>query len=115
LKIAFHRANRTLSPHVRAYAEYRVFSATGQFENACARSSVHLEERHESPKGRRYRCDVVVNLATAERLRVRATRDGLYGAIDSAAERLARRLRSLLRARTFATIPTSEQSNRRPA
>ncbi len=89
MKIAIHGVRLGLAAQVRAYVEYRMFSAISRFGRACERLSIRLEECEATRTGARYRCSAVLDLMPAGQIRVRATGDRLYGAIDVAAERLA--------------------------
>ena len=75
---------------VRAYVEYRMFSAVSRFGRQCVRLNVHLEESDATPVGTRYGCAVALQLSPPGRVRVRATADRLYAAVDESAERLSR-------------------------
>jgi ribosome-associated translation inhibitor RaiA len=77
---------------VRVYVENRMFSAISRFAPRCARLGVHLEACESAQLGTRYRCTVALDLTPAARVRVRATADRLYSAVDQAAERLSRRV-----------------------
>lgn len=90
MKIAIHSGRLGLATQDRAYVEYRLFSAISQFARACGRLRVRLDEIEGRGTGTRYRCSVDLGLKPAGRIRVRATGDRLYAAIDAAAERLAR-------------------------
>jgi ribosomal subunit interface protein len=90
MKIAIRAVNLSVENQVRAYVEYRMFSAVSQFGGACVRLSIRLEERPTTKPGSRYRCSVILKLIPAGRIRAVATAGHLYAAIDAAAERLAR-------------------------
>jgi ribosome-associated translation inhibitor RaiA len=77
---------------VRVYVENRMFSAISRFAPRCARLGVHLEACESAQLGTRYRCTVALDLTPAARVRVRATADHLYSAVDQAAERLSLRV-----------------------
>lgn len=73
---------------------------------------VRLEE-HESPRmGVEYRCSVVLTPGQASRIRVRATGDRVYLAIDRAANSLSRRLEPQVARGSLAGTPGA--SNRLP-
>lgn len=89
MQIAIHAVEFGLTTQVRAYVEYRMFSATSRFGRACERLSVTLDQRKAFEAGAQYRCSAVLDLIPAGQIRVSATSDRLYAAIDEAAERLA--------------------------
>jgi ribosome-associated translation inhibitor RaiA len=78
-----------LTNQVRAYVEYRMFSALSRFGPACSGLSIRLEDNHTAPMKAQYRCSAVVDLLPAARVRARSSGDRLYGTIDTVAERLA--------------------------
>lgn len=90
MQIAIHAVNLSLTTEVRAYVEYRMFSATSRFGPACPLLRITLAEREVIRTGARYRCDAVLDLLPVGSIRVSATSDRLYAAIDEAAERLSR-------------------------
>lgn len=89
MKIATRAVRLTLATQVRAYVEYRMFSAVSRFGRACARLTIRLEELDSKRTGPQYRCSVVLDLMPAGRIRASATAHRLYAAIDVAADRLA--------------------------
>src|SRR5687768_11906767 len=97
MNIAIH-AQEPVAPQVRAYIEYRMFSAIGRFGRKCGRLSVRLGS---TPVGTQYCCAVALDLKPAGRIRVRATADHLYAAVDQSAERLSRGVERRLHAGTF--------------
>lgn len=90
MQIAVDAENFILTTQVRAYVEYRMFSAISRFGAACARLGITLDEREVFRTGARYRCSAVLDLTPRGQIRISATSDRLYAAIDEAAERLAR-------------------------
>ena len=90
MQIAIHALNLSLTSQIRAYVEYRMFSATSRFGPVCQLLRITLDERDVIRTGARYRCDAVLDLLPAGSIRVSATSDRLYAAIDEAAERLSR-------------------------
>ena len=44
MKIAIHAVRLSLATQVRAYVEYRMFSATSRFGRSCERLRISLEE-----------------------------------------------------------------------
>lgn len=90
MQIAINGQRLSLTTQVRAYVEYRMFSATSRFGRACERLSVTLEQREAPRTGAQYRCSAVLDLMPVGQIRVSAASDRLYAAIDEAAERLAR-------------------------
>ena len=93
MNIAIH-AKEPIAAQVRAYIEYRMFSAMSRFGRRIARLSVRLDSTHV---GNRYSCAVALDLTPAGRVRVRATADHPYAAIDQSAERLSRGVERRLR------------------
>lgn len=89
MKIAIHAVRLSLATQVRAYVEYRMFSATSRFGRAGKGLRIRLEECDATRTGALYRCSAILDVMPAGRIRVRATGDRLYRAIDKAAERLA--------------------------
>lgn len=96
MNIAVHAQGLGTDGQVRAYVEYRMFSAVSRFGQRCARLSVRLEACESTHLATRYRCNVSLDLTPAARVRVRATADRPYAAVDQAAERLSRRVERLL-------------------
>ncbi len=90
MQIAIHAVKLSLTTQVRAYVEYRMFSAISRFGRACERLSVTLDQREAIQSGAQYRCSAVLDLIPVSHIRVSATSDRWYSAIDEAAERLAR-------------------------
>jgi ribosome-associated translation inhibitor RaiA len=87
MEIHVHAAESANATQVRGYVEYRMFSAVSRFARKCARLSVRLGQ--DGPMRDQHSCSVVLDLAPAGQVRVRATGDRLYAAVDRAAERLA--------------------------
>ena len=79
-----------LTTQVRAYVEYRMFSAMIRFGSACSGLRIRLEDSRTARMKAQYRCSAVLDLFPAARVRVRSSGDRLYGTIDTLAERLAR-------------------------
>jgi ribosomal subunit interface protein len=92
MNIAIHAQGVAVDDQLRAYIEYRMFSAISRFGRRCLRVGVHLEESEATQAGTRYRCAVALQLNPLGRVRVRATADRLYAAVDESAERLSRRV-----------------------
>lgn len=90
MKITVDAVGLSLTPQIRAYVEYRMFSATCRFGRSAKRLSVKLDERETARPGAMYRCLAVLDLMPTGQIQVSAADDRLYGAIDAAAERLAR-------------------------
>jgi ribosomal subunit interface protein len=76
----------------RAYIEYRMFSVISRFGRRCVRLSVRLEQHAPATDRAPYGCTVAVHLQPAQRIRIRASADRLYAAVDRCAERLSRGL-----------------------
>lgn len=90
MQIAIQGVNLSLTPQVRGYVEDRMFSATRRFGTAGELLRITLDEREVIRAGARYRCSAVLHLTPVGQVRVSATSDRLYAAIDEAAERLSR-------------------------
>jgi ribosomal subunit interface protein len=90
MNIAIDPQGVEVADQCRAYIEYRMFSAVSRFGRRCVRVSVRLEESDSTHVGTQYRCAVALDLSPAGRVRVRATADRLYAAVDRSAERLSR-------------------------
>ena len=88
-------AHEPIAPQVRAYIEYRMFSAIGRFGRRCERLSVRLDS---TDVGARHRCSLALDLKPAGKVRVRGSADHLYAAVDRAAQRLSSRVEHRLRA-----------------
>ena len=93
-------AREPVNAQVRAYVEYRMFSAISRFGSRCGRLHVRLDSTQS-----RTGCALTLDLQPAGRVRVRATADHLYAAIDRSAERLLRSLERHLRARSLKPRP----------
>lgn len=85
MNIAIH-AHEPIAPQIRAYIEYRMFSAIGRFGRKCVHLSVRLDS---TDVGARHSCVVALDLKQAGHVRVRATADHLYAAVDQSAQRLS--------------------------
>jgi ribosome-associated translation inhibitor RaiA len=96
MNIAIH-AHEPITPQVRAYIEYRMFSAIGRLGRKCVHLSVRL---HSTELGARHCCALALDLKQAGHVRVRATADHLYAAVDQSAQRLSRGVERRLRARS---------------
>jgi ribosome-associated translation inhibitor RaiA len=92
MNIAVQAEGLTFTPQIRAYVEYRMFSAISRFGGRCVSLSVSLEE-----SGSQYRCAAILYLTPSGRVRVSAAADRPYAAVDQSPERLshavARRLK----------------------
>ncbi len=88
-------AHEPVEPPVRAYIEYRMFSAIGHLRGTWE----HLDVRLDSTgMGARHACTLALDLKAGGRVRVRATADHLYAAVDRSARRLSRRVERRLQA-----------------
>jgi ribosomal subunit interface protein len=87
MQIAVHDADARIVTGLRAYSEYRMFAAVSRFSRNCARIDVRLSERQTAREP--YVCAVVLEMKPSGLVRVRATGDRPYLAIDRAAERLS--------------------------
>ena len=101
MDIAVHTHGLRIGARVRAYVEYRMFSAISRFGRRCVRLRVRLDESESERVGTQYRCSVTLDLTPAARVRVRATADRLYAAVDQSAERLSRAVEQRLAAGSF--------------
>jgi ribosome-associated translation inhibitor RaiA len=101
---------------VRGYVEYRMFSAVSRFARQCDRQNVRLGQDDALQTREQYSCSVVLDLAPAGRVRVRATGDRLYAAIDRAAKRLShgveQRLGSTARASGHGVLAATDDIGR---
>jgi ribosome-associated translation inhibitor RaiA len=88
----------TISPQARTYAEYRIFAALTQLADAeqVRDTRVVLRRARRGNDGDGVRCIVTVTLAGSDPVRVRATGDHPYAAINRAVERLSAASRSEL-------------------
>jgi ribosome-associated translation inhibitor RaiA len=90
-------AHEPIEPTVRAYIEYRMFSAIGHLGHALGHLDVRLDSKDA---GARRGCTLAVDLTAGGQVRARATADHLYAAVDRSARRLVRRVeRRLTRVR----------------
>lgn len=116
MKIFVHQAEGGNATQVRGYVEYRMFSAVSRFARRCDRLHVHLGKDDATPAPQHYSCSVVLDLAPTGRVRVHATSDRLYEAIDRAAGRLshgvAQRLGSSARASGHADLAATDEMRR---
>jgi ribosomal subunit interface protein len=85
MNIAIH-SREEVPAQVRAYIEYRMFSAISRFGRQCVRLNVRLDSTRVGTQC----CAVVLDLEAAGQVRARATADHLFAAVDQCAERLAR-------------------------
>jgi ribosome-associated translation inhibitor RaiA len=85
MNIAIH-AKEPIAAQVKAYIEYRMFSAIGRFGRKCVHLSVRLDS---TDVGARHSCALALDLKPAGHVRVRATADHLYAAVDQSAQRLS--------------------------
>ena len=92
MQIAVHAIGMSLPAQTRAYLEYRMFSAVSGLDLRSVRMNVRLEEYDLPRMGAQCRCSVVLTLGTGGRIRVRATGDRVYLAIDRAAKSLSRNM-----------------------
>jgi ribosome-associated translation inhibitor RaiA len=89
MQIEIQGVGLELSDPLRAYVEYRMFSAASRFDGRDGRLSVRLEPAGIDARAR-YRCVASMDLRPARPLRVSASSDLLHAAVDRAAERLSR-------------------------
>jgi ribosomal subunit interface protein len=94
MDIAIH-GPEPITPQIRAYVEYRMFSAIGRFGRNCAHLSVRLDS---TEAGVRRCCALALDLEPTGQVRARATADHLYAAVDKSAQRLSRGVERRLRA-----------------
>lgn len=89
MQIEIQGVGLDVSDALRAYVEYRMFSAASRFDGHDARLSVRLEPAGLDARAR-YRCVASMERGPARALRVSASSDLLHAAVDRAAERLSR-------------------------
>ena len=89
MEITISATGFDLAVQERAYIEYRMFSAIRRFSRDCPRLSIRVQRCTATPQDGAYRCSTVLDAMSPVRIRVRATGNPLYAAIDSAADRLA--------------------------
>ena len=83
-----------------------MFSAIGRFGRKC----VHLSVRLDSTDVRdRHSCVLALDLKPAGHIRVRATADHLYAAVDQSAQRLALGVERRLQAGSHEPNPEAEE------
>ena len=80
-------AHEPVDPQVRAYIEYRMFSAVSRFCRRCVRLRVRLVSTRV---GNQHCCTVALDVKPTGQVRARATANHLYAAVDQSAERLSR-------------------------
>lgn len=80
----------TISQQARTYAEYRVFAALTQFEDAAKvrRARVTLRPVDRGRGCDSIACTVTISLEGADSIRIRATGPHAYAAINRAVERI---------------------------
>jgi hypothetical protein len=111
MEIFVHAAESGNATQVRGYGQYRMFSAVSRYARRCARLHVRLRREDAIRRREQYSCSVVLDLVPAGRVRVRATGDRAYAAIDRAAERLSHGVEQRLGRSAHA----SGRGDRRPA
>jgi ribosome-associated translation inhibitor RaiA len=89
-----------IEPPVRAYIEYRMFSAIGHLGHTWEHLDVHLDS---TDAGARRGCTLALDLKAGGQVRARATAGHLYAAVDRSARRLVRRVERRLTAGKPAT------------
>lgn len=97
MNIAVHAEGLTFTAQIRAYVEYRMFSAISRFGGRCVSLSVSLEESESQ-----YRCAAILYLTPSGRVRVSAAANRPYAAVDQSAERLSRAVARRLKQGSFA-------------
>ncbi len=104
MNIRIH-AREAVAAHVRAYVEYRMFSAISRFGDSCARLDVRLAATEVGTQC----CAVVLDMKPTGRVRIRSIADHLYAAVDQSADRLARGVARRLQAASSETDSTERR------
>ncbi len=93
MRITIHTPGADLADQVRAYAEYRVFSAVARFGRTVDVVEVTLDAdtladaEHEG-SGRHYSCSIVARTTAGEQITVRAGSDHPYSVVDRASRQM---------------------------
>jgi ribosomal subunit interface protein len=101
MNIAVEAEGLKFTAQIRAYVEYRMFSAISRFGGRCVSLSVSLEETESAQLGTQYRCAAILYLTPSGRVRVSAASDRPYAAVDQSAERLSRAVARRLKQGSF--------------
>jgi ribosome-associated translation inhibitor RaiA len=93
MRITIHTPGGDLADQVRAYAEYRVFSAVARFGRTVHLVEVTLdaENTDDADRGtaeRQYTCSIVARTSDGEQIAVRAGSDHAYSVVDRAARQM---------------------------
>lgn len=88
MRIFVSSAGASLEPQIRAYAEFRIFSALARYDGV---SNARVTLSDEAGGG--MRCAVTVDLDTSASIRALARGAHAAGTIDRAAERVAHLMR----------------------
>lgn len=87
MRIEVTANNDSVSPRIRAYAEYRLFTTLARHARVIRRIRVILESQ-DPQAGGALTCEVDVTLQASGSARVLAHGPHMHAAIDSAAERI---------------------------
>ena len=106
-----------VSPQARAYAEYRIFAALSQAAKAdrVRHARVVLAPAKRAGGCDGVSCTVTVNIDGTDGLRVRATDDHAYAAINNAVDRLTNAFRAFRPSVSEATTDGGDRFRRDPA
>jgi hypothetical protein len=93
MRITIHTPGADLADQVRAYAEYRVFSAVARFGRTVNLVEVTLDadnadDANQGSGERQYTCSVVARTSGGEQVAVRAGSDHAYSVVDRAARQM---------------------------
>ncbi len=93
MRITIHTPGADLADQVRAYAEYRVFSAVARFGRTVDLVDVTLDaenpEEAERPlTERHYTCSIVARTSAGDEVAVRAGSDHPYSVVDRASRQM---------------------------
>ena len=94
MRIAIIGREISLDNQMRAYSEYKVFSALAPYARQIDHVDVVLENCSTDLNRTQAMCTVMVTLAPTGRERVRARASGAYPAIDCAATRIQQVMQS---------------------
>jgi ribosome-associated translation inhibitor RaiA len=93
MRITIHTSGADLAEQVRAYSEYRVFSAVARFGRTVDLVEVTIDaENPDAPEERaaerHYTCSIVARTSAGDQVAVRAGSDHPYSVIDRAARQM---------------------------
>ena len=93
MRITIHTPGADLADQVRAYAEYRVFSAVARFGRTehLVEDTLDADNTDDVEHGsaeRQYTCSIVARTSGGEQIAVRAGSDHAYSVVDRAARQM---------------------------